>query len=43
MLTLLRPYIALYKHYFWQIVIGLGLAILTLFASVFLLSYQDGF
>ena len=43
MLTLLRPYIALYKHYFWQIVIGLGLAILTLFASVFLLSLSGWF
>ena len=43
MLTLLRPYIALYKHYFWQIVIGLSLAILTLFASVFLLSLSGWF
>lgn len=43
MLALLRPYIALYKHYFWQIVIGLGLAILTLFASVFLLSLSGWF
>ena len=43
MLTLLRPYIALYKHYFWQIVIGLGLSILTLFASVFLLSLSGWF
>ena len=43
MLTLLRPYIALYKHYFWQIVIGLSLSILTLFASVFLLSLSGWF
>lgn len=43
MLTLLRPYIALYKHYFWQIVIGLGLSILTLFASIFLLSLSGWF
>ena len=43
MLTLLRPYIALYKHYFWQIVIGLSLAILTLFASVFLLCLSGWF
>lgn len=43
MLMLLRPYIALYKHYFWQIVIGLSLAILTLFASVFLLSLSGWF
>lgn len=43
MLTLLRPYIALYKHYFWQIVIGLGLSILTLLASIFLLSLSGWF
>ena len=43
MLTLLRPYIALYKHYFWQIVIGLSLSILTLFASIFLLSLSGWF
>ena len=43
MLTLLLPYIALYKHYFWQIVIGLGLSILTLFASIFLLSLSGWF
>ena len=43
MLTLLRPYITLYKHYFWQIVIGLGLSILTLFASIFLLSLSGWF
>ncbi|MBI0112934.1 MULTISPECIES: cysteine/glutathione ABC transporter ATP-binding protein/permease CydC [unclassified Gilliamella] len=43
MLTLLLPYIALYKHYFWQIVIGLGLSILTLLASIFLLSLSGWF
>lgn len=43
MLTILRPYIALYKHYFWQILIGLSLSILTLFASVFLLSLSGWF
>jgi ATP-binding cassette, subfamily C, bacterial CydC len=43
MLTLLRPYIALYKHYFWHIVLGLSLSILTLFASVFLLSLSGWF
>ncbi|KES15908.1 heme ABC transporter ATP-binding protein/permease CydC [Gilliamella apis] len=43
MLTLLRPYIALYKHYFWQIVIGFGLSILTLLASIFLLSLSGWF
>ncbi|WP_366939879.1 cysteine/glutathione ABC transporter ATP-binding protein/permease CydC [uncultured Gilliamella sp.] len=39
----LRPYIALYKHYFWQILLGLSLSILTLFASVFLLSLSGWF
>lgn len=43
MLAILRPYIALYKHYFWQILIGLSLSILTLFASVFLLSLSGWF
>ncbi|OCG46894.1 hypothetical protein A9G35_04370 [Gilliamella sp. Choc5-1] len=43
MLTTLRPYIALYKHYFWQILLGLSLSILTLFASVFLLSLSGWF
>ncbi|MWN04738.1 cysteine/glutathione ABC transporter ATP-binding protein/permease CydC [Gilliamella sp. Pas-s95] len=43
MLTTLRPYIALYKHYFWQIMLGLSLSILTLFASVFLLSLSGWF
>lgn len=43
MLAILRPYIALYKHYFWQILIGLFLSILTLFASVFLLSLSGWF
>jgi ATP-binding cassette, subfamily C, bacterial CydC len=43
MLAILRPYIALYKHYFWQILAGLLLSILTLFASVFLLSLSGWF
>ena len=43
MLAILRPYIALYKHYFWQIILGLSLSILTLFASVFLLSLSGWF
>ncbi|OCG02310.1 heme ABC transporter ATP-binding protein/permease CydC [Gilliamella sp. wkB112] len=43
MLTILRPYIALYKHYFWQIVLGLSLSMLTLFASLFLLSLSGWF
>lgn len=43
MLAILRPYIALYKHYFLQILIGLSLSILTLFASVFLLSLSGWF
>lgn len=43
MIATLRPYIALYKHYFWQILLGLSLAILTLFASVFLLSLSGWF
>ncbi|WP_141670871.1 heme ABC transporter ATP-binding protein/permease CydC [Gilliamella sp. wkB178] len=43
MLTILRPYIALYKHYFWQIVLGLSLSILTLLASLFLLSLSGWF
>ncbi|MWN89559.1 cysteine/glutathione ABC transporter ATP-binding protein/permease CydC [Gilliamella sp. Pra-s65] len=43
MLTTLRPYIALYKHYFGQILLGLSLSILTLFASVFLLSLSGWF
>ncbi|OCG57034.1 thiol reductant ABC exporter subunit CydC [Gilliamella sp. Nev5-1] len=43
MLATLRPYIALYKHYFWQILAGLLLSILTLFASVFLLSLSGWF
>lgn len=43
MLAILRPYIALYKHYFWQILCGLVLAILTLFASIFLLSLSGWF
>lgn len=43
MLAILRPYIALYKHYLWQILIGLSLSILTLFASVFLLSLSGWF
>ncbi|MCX8639059.1 cysteine/glutathione ABC transporter ATP-binding protein/permease CydC [Gilliamella sp. B3172] len=43
MIATLRPYIALYKHYFWQILLGLSLSILTLFASVFLLSLSGWF
>ncbi|NUF48338.1 heme ABC transporter ATP-binding protein/permease CydC [Gilliamella sp. ESL0250] len=43
MLAILRPYIALYKHYFWQILFGLSLSILTLLASVFLLSLSGWF
>ena len=43
MLAILRPYIALYKHYFWQILCGLSLALLTLFTSVFLLSLSGWF
>ncbi|KDN11230.1 heme ABC transporter ATP-binding protein/permease CydC [Gilliamella sp. Imp1-1] len=43
MLAILRPYIALYKHYFGQILLGLFLSILTLFASVFLLSLSGWF
>lgn len=43
MLAILRPYIALYKHYFWQILCGLSLAFLTLFTSVFLLSLSGWF
>ncbi|OCG42445.1 thiol reductant ABC exporter subunit CydC [Gilliamella sp. Fer1-1] len=43
MLATLRPYIALYKHYFWQILAGLLLSILTLLASVFLLSLSGWF
>ena len=43
MLAILRPYIALYKHYFWQILLGLLLSILTLFASIFLLSLSGWF
>ncbi|MFQ0970543.1 heme ABC transporter ATP-binding protein/permease CydC [Gilliamella sp. BG6] len=43
MLAILRPYIALYKHYFRQILLGLFLSILTLFASVFLLSLSGWF
>ncbi|OCG27571.1 thiol reductant ABC exporter subunit CydC [Gilliamella sp. HK2] len=43
MLAILRPYIVLYKHYFWQILAGLLLSILTLFASVFLLSLSGWF
>lgn len=43
MLAILRPYITLYKHYFWQILLGLFLSILTLFASVFLLSLSGWF
>ena len=43
MLAILRPYIALYKHYFGQILLGLFLSILTLLASVFLLSLSGWF
>lgn len=43
MIATLRPYIALYKHYFWQILLGVSLSILTLFASVFLLSLSGWF
>ncbi|OCG41903.1 heme ABC transporter ATP-binding protein/permease CydC [Gilliamella sp. Bif1-4] len=43
MLAILRPYIALYKHYFGQILLGLFLSILTLFASVFLLALSGWF
>ncbi|MDF7668066.1 cysteine/glutathione ABC transporter ATP-binding protein/permease CydC [Orbaceae bacterium ESL0727] len=43
MLKTLLPYLKLYKYYFWQIVLGLSLSIMTLAASLFLLSLSGWF
>ncbi|MDF7669997.1 cysteine/glutathione ABC transporter ATP-binding protein/permease CydC [Orbaceae bacterium ESL0721] len=43
MLKILLPYLKIYRHYFWQIVLGLTLSIITLAASVFLLSLSGWF
>lgn len=43
MITTLRPYLKLYRHYFWRILLGLLLAILTLAGSLFLLALSGWF
>lgn len=43
MINILLPYIKLYRHYFWQVCLGLFLVILALSATVFLLSFSGWF
>lgn len=43
MFKILRPYFALYRHYFFSIILGLLLIILALCASLFLLSLSGWF
>lgn len=43
MLKSLLPYVKLYKHYFWMIVLGVILVLMALGASIFLLSLSGWF